>query len=59
MIHENVPERLRRKVVHGWAFRAHSCEEELRIKAFLETGKVKHLPESYRGVAQVIVENDR
>ncbi|MBT2213471.1 hypothetical protein [Actinomadura sp. NEAU-AAG7] len=45
-------ERFRRYVMHGWAFRGHTPEEEAGIRAYLASGDRSTLPESYRRLAE-------
>lgn len=51
-----IPEKKRNSVVHGWAFREHTPEQEQKIKEFLVTGEISVLPERYQKVAKRISE---
>jgi len=46
-------QRRRNRVVHGWAFRAHTPAETAAIRRFLDTGDAGSLPERYRALARL------
>jgi hypothetical protein len=46
---------LRRRVVHGWAFKDLTNEQEAEIRAYLDGGPV---PEGYEAVHEVVMKQN-
>lgn len=50
-----MPEKLRGRVVHGWAFRDLPAKDVESIRAFLASGERDDLPETYRQLFEIVM----
>lgn len=50
-----MPEGLRGRVVHGWAFRDHTPEDVAKVRTFLDTGLKADLPSFYHKMFDVTI----
>lgn len=50
------PNGFRRRVVHGWAFRDLSADQQEGITRYLETGDPETLPETYKRIRLGIID---